>query len=70
MLIGFGDNGKTILCKLMTHVLGTSAYAYNGRHHMVQTQNSSSSNATPDFAKLLNKRFCYIAELDKKVGFN
>lgn len=23
VLIGFGDNGKTILCKLMTQALGT-----------------------------------------------
>ena len=48
----------------MTHTLGTKAYAYNGRSVMIQTQNTSSSNATPDFAKLLNKRFCYVAELD------
>lgn len=49
----------------MTYALGLQAYAVNGRSVMIQSPNTSSSNANPDFAKLLYKRFCYIAELDK-----
>ncbi|KAJ3327980.1 hypothetical protein HDU76_010793 [Blyttiomyces sp. JEL0837] len=68
--IGYGNgaNGKTIIQKLMSYVLGP--YAGTVSSALFTTKNTNPDAPTPGLVAMIGKRFIYLSETQKGTEFN
>jgi putative DNA primase/helicase len=70
MFVGFGSgaNGKGVLSEVLKSILGD--YATTAQAETLMQKNKSGGDASPDLARLVNKRAVFISEGDRSHQFN